>query len=214
LAIDKWQLMESLPTDALWIAARIVVSDVVGDLQRAANTAEQLNAVEAECLMAKFQANTAAALDAPVSSRATQTSVNSLASAAGSLQTSVNTMQANMAAMQNLLQASVGGVQVSVNQLQTTVNQFQANDLRMKVEENLSQSNFSPIALFMLPAAHGGHLELARTIVVDSINKMTAAGQNTFSANTRLAQADAAIAAGQFKTGYSRLADAYRELAK
>lgn len=60
-----------------------------------------------------------------------------------------------------VLQSSISNVKVSVNQLQTTLNQFQSNDLRMKIEDNLSQASSSPMAVFMLPASHGGYLELA-----------------------------------------------------
>lgn len=89
-AIDLAQALESMPTDVLSIAARIVFSDAWADQLRIAKTVEQLNAVEEECIEEKFRANTTTALDASVASRATQARVNSLNTTAGSIQSAVS----------------------------------------------------------------------------------------------------------------------------
>ena len=100
-----------------------------------------------------------------------------------------------------------------VDTLQSTVVAGQDLDLRLKIEADLSQSSTHGIALFQVPQAQGGYLELARSIVADTIAKQRAAGQPVGQAASFLASGDAAMAAGAYKAAYDSFGKAYRQAA-
>jgi hypothetical protein len=85
-------------------------------------------------------------------------------------------------------------------------------DLRLKIEENLGGN--TPIALFELPASQGGYIQLARTIVDETITKMLAAGEKVRNAPVSLAKADTLIAAQRYKAAYEKLMAAYRDASR
>ena len=81
--------------------------------------------------------------------------------------------------------------------------------LRLAVAADLaSVDNATPVAVFMLPAAKGGYIELVRTIVVHAITNL--AGSSASQANSFLAQADAARNAGDYKKAYAWYRKAYK----
>lgn len=83
--------------------------------------------------------------------------------------------------------------------------------LRLRIENNLSHMNDQKgVGLFMLPAKFGGHLELTREILVETIDAMVAAGQNIYNAKGELAGGDKDVLAKQYKSAYSRYRKAYR----
>ncbi len=59
-----------------------------------------------------------------------------------------------------------------------------------------------------------GFIELVREIVQEAINMTAAAGEQTYNANLELARADALIAGGDLKNGYTRFRHAYKEAVK
>ncbi|HSP17358.1 MAG TPA: hypothetical protein VLV78_21620 [Thermoanaerobaculia bacterium] len=87
-------------------------------------------------------------------------------------------------------------------------------DLRMQIELNLQAGEGRALALFQLPKANGGYLELARDIVNSAINAMLAAGQNVGQAQKMFAQAESDLGLGRFKAAYKNLQQAYMELSK
>jgi hypothetical protein len=80
-----------------------------------------------------------------------------------------------------------------------------------KIEEALRLNR--RIASYYLPAPDG-QLEVARQIVVDTIDDVLASGESVNAAAARLAAADGEIAAGRYKRGWSFLSQAYFEAIK
>ena len=64
-----------------------------------------------------------------------------------------------------------------------------------------------------MPEANGGHLNLVRSIVADTIAKMLATGQGVGNAQSFLAAGDAALAAQAYKLAYANYGKAYRAAA-
>ncbi len=93
-------------------------------------------------------------------------------------------------------------------QIDTEISTFQTLDLRLKIEQALAAGQ--QIGLFEVPASQGGYLELVRSIVVDTINKILASGLSVGTASKSLTTGDAAKAAGQFKSAYKAYASAYQ----
>ena len=97
------------------------------------------------------------------------------------------------------------------------LNTFQTLQLRMDIEENLTRNGAGtgPIALFALPATPGGgggYLDMAKTIVVDTITKETAVGRGNPKAASDLATANEAYANKQWKTAYNYYSKAYQDV--
>lgn len=111
------------------------------------------------------------------------------------------------------LETALKTVSSKIDTLQTTVVAGQDLDLRLKIEADLSQANNLGIALFQVPQARGGYLELARAIVADTIAKQRAAGQLVGQAASFLASGDSAMAAHAYKTAYDWFGKAYRQAA-
>jgi hypothetical protein len=87
--------------------------------------------------------------------------------------------------------------------------------LRTQIEADLAtEASAVTVALYALPAAQGGYLDLVRTIVTETIAKIQAAGGSTSNAQAFLSDANAAKAAGDFKTAYSLYRKAYKAAGK
>lgn len=82
--------------------------------------------------------------------------------------------------------------------------------LRIDIERALSEPSNQPNALYALPAARGGNLELVADIVAQAIADLEAAGQSTGNARSFLATAAAAVAAGDFVGAYTAYSQAYQ----
>lgn len=102
-------------------------------------------------------------------------------------------------------------VTTRATQIDNEISNFQALDLRLKIEQALA-ANIT-IALFELPTSQGGQLDLVRSIVVDTINKVLASGGTVGTASKSLTTGDTAKAAGQFKSAYSSYMSAYQAAA-
>jgi hypothetical protein len=87
--------------------------------------------------------------------------------------------------------------------------------LRTQIEADLAtEASAVTVALYALPAAQGGYLDLVKTIVTETIAKIQAAGGNISNAQAFLSDANAAKAAGDFKTAYSLYRKAYKAAGK
>jgi hypothetical protein len=81
--------------------------------------------------------------------------------------------------------------------------------LRLMIEADLAAPDASvPIALFETPGAKGGHLELVRAIVAETIANL--AGAKAAQANAALKAGDTYKAAGNFKAAYAQYRKAYK----
>ena len=87
--------------------------------------------------------------------------------------------------------------------------------LRTQIEADLAMVDGSiVVALYALPTANGGYLDLVRTIVTETIAHTESAGGSTSNALAFLASADAAKAAGDFKGAYALYRKAYKAAQK
>jgi hypothetical protein len=84
---------------------------------------------------------------------------------------------------------------------------------RLAIEQSLAANAGTPLALFELPAPNG-FIDLARSIVRQTIDNMKAANQNVFQAESFYTQAVNAISAGLFKDAFHQLQRSYQEAAK
>jgi hypothetical protein len=84
---------------------------------------------------------------------------------------------------------------------------------RLAIEQSLATNAGTPLALFELPAPNG-FIDLARSIVRQTIDNMKAANQNVFQAESFYTQAVNAISAGLFKDAFHQLQRSYQEAAK
>ena len=109
--------------------------------------------------------------------------------------------------------SSVNTANQTLDALTITVGDQGVLDLRLKIEEDLSQPGAHPIALFEIPAAQGGYLDRTREIVADTIAKLQASGQTIGNAQAFLSAGDIAVAAHAYKTAYMDYGKAYRAAA-
>jgi hypothetical protein len=230
-------VLEAVPDDVLSLPVRIIAVVVWAIPQGVLRGFEHQYDIASACDDADHQALVQQNLDVKVSTRATQSSLDSLTTNFNALSTLINARldvavstratQASLTAFNNEFTAnatvvntkldSISSSVTSANQkldaLTITVGDQGKLDLRLKIEEDLSQPGNHPIALFEVPAAGGGYLNLTRDIVADTIAKMQAAGQSVGNAQAFLAAGDAAVVAHDYKTAYADYGKAYRDAA-
>jgi hypothetical protein len=152
-------------------------------------------------------------LDVTVSSRASQTSVDTLLTNVNTLQNSVTTFHNEFTANSIVVNNKLDSANTKLDNLAITVSDQGALNLRIHIEDDLADPGNHPLALFEVPEANGGHLNLVRSIVADTIAKMHATGQGVGNAQAFLAAGDAAKAAGAYKSAYANYGKAYRAAA-
>jgi len=97
-------------------------------------------------------------------------------------------------------------------QIDGEISTLQTLSVRMEIEANLAGGR--TIGLFELPAANGGYLETVRSIVNDTIGKLTAAGQTINGATKYLGLGDTAYSKQQYKAAYANYLTAYTTAVK
>jgi hypothetical protein len=152
-------------------------------------------------------------LDVTVSSRASQTSVDTLLTNVNTLQNSVTVFHNEFTANSIVVNNKLDSANTKLDNLAITVSDQGALNLRIHIEDDLADPGNHPLALFEVPEANGGHLNLVRSIVADTIAKMQATGQGVGNAQAFLAAGDAAKAAGAYKSAYANYGKAYRAAA-
>jgi hypothetical protein len=132
-------------------------------------------------------------LDVAVSTRASQTSVNNV-------------------------QNTVNIVNAKVDDLADKLMKFQRDALRSAIEAALVEGNRYNVTWYQTPRAAGGHLELVREIVEETINEAVKAGRpdspgsSINEAQDWLARGDALYAAKAYKDAYESYRTAYLHL--
>jgi hypothetical protein len=152
-------------------------------------------------------------LDVKISTRATQTSVDTLLTNVNTLQNSVTVFHNEFTANSIVVNNKLDSANTKLDNLAITVSDQGALNLRIHIEDDLADPGNHPLALFEVPEANGGHLNLVRSIVADTIAKMQATGQGVGNAQAFLAAGDAAKAAGAYKSAYANYGKAYRAAA-
>ncbi len=138
--------------------------------------------------------------------------VNNVLTSVNGITTVVNTIPTQITALETDVDNRITAVDLDMamkfSQLSTQISDADKLRLRISIEQDLAGSG-APVGLFVLPNSSGGYLDLARTIVSDTITKMAAAGQNVHNASAKLTQADSDIAAKKYKAAYLDLRGAY-----
>src|SRR3954471_15614125 len=102
-----------------------------------------------------------------------------------------------------------------INNANANKNELRDLILRTQIEADLAtESSAVTVALYALPTAQGGYLDLVKAIVTDTLAKVQAAGGSVANAPAFLNDANAAKAAGDFKTAYSSYRKAYKAAGK
>lgn len=81
--------------------------------------------------------------------------------------------------------------------------------LRVAIEEDLMRTG-TPLVLFSMPAARGGHLDRVRAIVLDTIQDLSSVGYVLRGAEIYWGLANTEAAAGNYKQAYDYYRTAYR----
>ncbi len=117
---------------------------------------------------------------------------------------------------QDLMRIVIDSIQSNLEQHRAEFKEWITLALRTKIEQNLARhgQQVHLLAIFVLPAQFGGHLELAREIVAETITNMMAAGQRVYFAEEQLAKGDEEFAAGNYKKAYDYFGAAYLSATK
>ena len=91
---------------------------------------------------------------------------------------------------------------------------FRAEDMRMEIESSLADADNKAVGKFQLPSALGGQLELVHSIVVETIARLEAAGQDVGNAHNAMRQAERYLADGDWGRAYRGFGNAYRAAAR
>jgi len=230
-------VLEAIPNDLISEAVRAIAVVAWAIPQATLRGFEHQYNIASACDDADHQALVQQNLDVKVSTRATQSSLDSLTTTFNALNTLINARldvavstratQASLNAFNAQFTANatvvntkldsigtgVGNANTKLDALTVTVNDQGALDLRLKIEADLSEPGNHPVALFEVPASAGGYLGLTRSIVADTIAKMQSSGQGVGNAQSFLDAGDAAVAAHDYKTAYADFGKAYRAAA-
>jgi FG-GAP repeat protein len=165
-------------------------------------------------------------LNAALSGRASQASIDLLGVSVSGLgpviasrssQSSVDGLTSQLSGLDNTIASRAS--QATADQILTKVDKCSGGGsddaleaLRRAIESALAQDHC--LVSYFLPASVGGHLELVRQIVDESITGAQAAGLDVHKAVRELAHGDAAFAAGAYRDAYEWYAKAYNWLMK
>jgi hypothetical protein len=223
LAADA--ILEAIPQDALSSIARAIAVGVWAIPQGVLRGFEHLYNIASACDDADHQALVTLNLDAKVSTRATQSSLNAavttIAASFTSVLNAIAALKTDMDASFTSVTSKIDNVQGGVNTANTNIVTLTSNvaannalNIRMHIEEDLANPGNNPVGLFELPSAQGGYLEFARSIVADVIGKTNASGQTVGNAPSFLSTGDTLRSAGKFKQAYAAYGQSYRAATK
>ncbi|MDB6054697.1 MAG: hypothetical protein JWN25_2220 [Verrucomicrobiales bacterium] len=142
-------------------------------------------------------------LDAKVSTRATQTSVDS---ANTKLTFGLDTNMLSRAS-----QTSLNIVGTNLNILTTNLDVSVDLLLRSEIERHLADG-YKRVALYYLPASLGGNLEFVRDIVADTIARHASIGITASKATTEMTKATASFNAHDYKGAWDHYQAAYQAI--
>jgi hypothetical protein len=145
-------------------------------------------------------------LDVTVSSRSTQTSVDTAQAATWDIDGDVAVIEAKLDVIESKTDTLIDGSGAQTSFL----DEFEGLTLRMRIEADLTRKGNDRVSLFQLPVDFGGYLEVARAVVADTIATAAAAGADTRQAERDLEDGDFAYGDGFFKDAYRDYRDAYR----
>jgi hypothetical protein len=230
LAADA--ILEAIPDDVLSVEVRVAAVAIWAIPQGVLRGFEHLYNIAQACDDADHQALVQQNLDVKVSSRATQTSVSSLttivqdgvtnitnaitavSNAIAALKTDIDNSFSAVTTQITNVQGGVDTANGKLDALSADVAANNALNIRLHIEEDLANPGNHAVGLFELPAAQGGYLGVARSIVADIIDKTSATGQSVGNAQSFLASGDQLRNASKFKDAYAAYGKAYQAATK
>jgi hypothetical protein len=144
-------------------------------------------------------------LDVPVSTRATQGSVDGLGSAVASIDLKLG------GGPQTDIAAEIGSIAEDLSDQQTDRQFFQELELRLSIEEATQPGQSGLIALLQLPESMGGRLEQVREVVASTITMHQDAGQGIQNALHYFGLADACFNTQSYEEAFTNYRQAYQE---
>jgi hypothetical protein len=169
-------------------------------IAKAGDSQTKINAVQTTVQTVKTQTDS---VDTAVT--ALNNILNDITNRVEDVQSGLQTLQARVAILRNTEVTILKKADTLIANLGT----FETLQLRMQIEQNLDKNDEAPVGLFQLPAAFGGYLEVVKSIVTETLAKRAAVGNPSQTAMTFLGLANAAFAAGQYKTAYVNYRKAY-----
>ena len=236
-------VLEIVPTDLVSVVARVIAVAVWAIPKGVLRGFEHLYNIASACDDDDHQALVATNLDVMVSTRATQTSVNTLTTNLSALSTLVNT-NLDVAVSTRASQSSLDSFHTEFTNNATTVNnklaglQTSVDSANTKLDTTLTKLDtvlqeldqnaatdlrlkieanlaqpFPQAVIAFMLPAPDGYLELTREIVADSIQKLLDAGQSVGPAQNFFQQAETRRQNGDYKRAYQFYGNAYRSAA-
>jgi hypothetical protein len=158
---------------------------------------------------------TVSAVDTKVNTATTDltnltSTVNTINTTTSTINGQADTLTTNLATLQTTENTISGKADTAISNLTS----FQQLKVQANIEAALSQNGNAPIALFQVPSKVGGYLDATpvgvQSIVTNTLKNEQAAGKDITIAQSYLSQANAALAAGQYKAAYTFYAQAYQ----
>jgi hypothetical protein len=213
-------VMEGFPTDGLTILARLAPVAIRAGLKAAVLAEVTLRSQYDDC-------HSLSATDVQdIVDGATTQIINNDNSNTTSI---VNNDNSNTMSLTSSISAAQTAITTAISTAQTAIiNNSNANtltiinndnanadlQLRRLIEADLAEAdNATPVALYVTPSSRGGYSDVVTTIVTDTIADVQALGGSVVNAQAFLAQANAAKAAGNYRTAYSLYRKAYKSAA-
>ena len=200
--------MEALPTDALTILGREAAVAARAALQASVLAAKTLRNQYDKC-HELTQAQVQTIVDGAKTAIIVNDNANTttITTALGDVKTDIiNNDNANRTQIINNDNANTTTI---LNAITAAKNELRDLILRTQIEADLAEAdNATYVGFYVTPTAQGGHLDLVRTIVVDTITKL--AGSKASQANALRLKGDDFKAAGNYKSAYLNYRLAYK----
>jgi len=201
-------VMEALPTDALTILGREAAVAARAALQASVLAAKTLRNQYDKC-HELTQAQVQTIVDGAKTAIIVNDNANTttITTALGDVKTDIiNNDNANRTQIINNDNANTTTI---LNAITAAKNELRDLILRTQIEADLAEAdNATYVGFYVTPTAQGGHLDLVRTIVVDTITKL--AGSKASQANALRLKGDDFKAAGNYKSAYLNYRLAYK----
>lgn len=126
------------------------------------------------------------------------------------LELHLQSQDASMAARFDFVDGELASVRTQLDAQDAYLAETRRIMIRTSIENDLLSST-PPLATYFIPASDGGLLDDARTVVVETIASMRAAGMSVNNADAELLRGDIAYSASDYKGAYERYRSAYQE---
>jgi hypothetical protein len=208
-------VMEAFPTDGLTIAARLPSIAATAAGETGVLTVETLKGINDDCNGDAFET----AIQQLVTNSKNEIINNDNSNKTAIINNDdsnktaiINNDNSNKTAIINNDNANLATILASLNQVKGELRDL---ILRTQIEADLAEvDGATPVALYEIPTASGGYLDLVQTIVTQTIANVLAAGGTVSNAQTFLNKGNTDKAAGKFKSAYDNYRKAYKAAAK